>query len=101
VATALIDAGVDVDLRNNDGSTALIAAALLARTEIVRALLDAGADESIRNNTGATALDVAAAPFETMVGVYDFLSAALGPYGLELDYDRIREARPTVAQMLQ
>lgn len=101
VARALIEAGADVDARNNDGSTALMTAALLARTGIARALLEAGADRSIRNNTGVTALDIATTPFESLRGIYDYLAAALGPYGLELDYDRLREVRPEIAAMLR
>jgi NAD(P)-dependent dehydrogenase (short-subunit alcohol dehydrogenase family) len=100
-AEALIEAGADLDVQNNDGSTALMTAALLARSEIVRALLDAGADRDLRNNAGVTALDIANTPFESLRGVYDYLSAALGPYGLELDYDRIRDTLPEIADMLR
>jgi NAD(P)-dependent dehydrogenase (short-subunit alcohol dehydrogenase family) len=101
VARALIAAGADLDQRNNDGSTALLTAALLCRTEIVRALLDAGADKSIRNNSGSTPLQVVTVPFEAIKGVYDYLGTALGPYGLTLDYERIRQTRPKIAAMLQ
>ena len=100
-AEALIDAGADVDLRNNDGSTALITAAFFAHTEIVQALLTAGADKSIRNAGGSTALDAVAAPFEEVRAIYDFVGAMLGPYGLELDYERIEATRPVIAEMLR
>jgi NAD(P)-dependent dehydrogenase (short-subunit alcohol dehydrogenase family) len=101
VATALIAAGADVNQRNNDGSTALISAAFFCRTEIVETLLAAGADKSIRNNAGSTALDVVTAPFDAMKGIYDMVGAALGPYGLELDYERLERTRPTIAEMLR
>lgn len=101
VAEALIEAGADLDLQNNDGSTALITAAFFARTEIVEALLTAGADKSLRNNAGSTALDAVTAPFEAMRGIYDYVGAALGPYGLKLDYERIELARPGIAEMLR
>ncbi len=101
VVDALIEAGADLDAKNNDGSTALMTAALLGRTEVVRSLLAAGADRSLRNNAGATALDIAAAPFDSMRGIYDYLSAVLGPAGLELDYDAIRAAKPAIAEMLR
>ena len=101
VAEALIEAGADLDLQNNDGSTALITAAFFARTEIVEALLAAGADKSIRNNAGSTALDAVTAPFEAMRGIYDYVAAALEPYGLKLDYERIEMARPGIAEMLR
>jgi NAD(P)-dependent dehydrogenase (short-subunit alcohol dehydrogenase family) len=101
VATALIAAGDDVNQRNIDGSTALITAAFFCRTEIVETLLAAGADRSIRNNAGSTALDVVTAPFDAMKGIYDMVGAALGPYGLELDYERLERTRPTIAEMLR
>jgi NAD(P)-dependent dehydrogenase (short-subunit alcohol dehydrogenase family) len=100
-AKALIEAGADLDQQNNDGSTALITAAFFARAEIVEALLAAGADKSIRNNAGSTALDVVTPPFEVMRDIYDFVGAALAPYGLELDYERIEATRPLIAEMLQ
>ncbi|MEZ4415742.1 MAG: SDR family NAD(P)-dependent oxidoreductase [Gemmatimonadota bacterium] len=101
IARALIGAGADVDQQNSDGSTALLTAALLCRSEIVDALLEAGADRTIRNANGSTPLDVVSVPFEAVVPIYDFLGAALGPYGLELDYDRLREARPRIAERLR
>ncbi len=101
VAKALIAAGADVDQLNNEGSTALMTAAFFCRTEIVEALLAAGADKSIRNAGGATALDIVSAPFAAMRGFYDMVGAALGPYGLELDYERIERTRPRIAEMLR
>jgi hypothetical protein len=101
VARALIDAGADLNVQNADGSTALITAAFMGRTEIVEALLAAGADRSIRNNAGSTALDAVSAPFESVEGIYDYLVTTLGPYGLELDYDQLQEARPVIADMLR
>jgi len=101
VASALIAAGADLDQRNNDGSTALLTAAFFCRTEIVQALLAAGADRSIRNNTGATALDVVTIPFDALRASYDRVGEALRPFGLQLDYERIRATRPTIAAMLR
>jgi hypothetical protein len=101
VARALIDAGADVNQKNNDGTTPLLAAALFAHPQIVRALLDAGADKSIRNASGATPLDVVTTPFESIKPVYDDLAKALGPIGLKLDYERIKATRPEIAAMLR
>jgi hypothetical protein len=64
-------------------------------------LLAAGADKSVRNSTGSTALAVVTAPFDAIKGVYDFIAEALGPFGLKLDYDRIRATRPKIAEMLR
>ena len=101
VAVALIEAGADLDQQNNDGSTALLTAAFFCRTEIVEALLAAGADRSIPNYAGSTALDVVTVPFEALEPTYDFLGSVLAPYGLKLDYDRIRQTRPVIADMLR
>ena len=101
VAKALIEAGADVDLQNNDGSTALLTAALFCRTEIVAALLANGADKNIANSTGSTPLDVVSGPFNDMVGIYDYLSTVLGPFGLKLDYGRLEATRPAIAEMLR
>ncbi len=101
VARALIAAGADVDQQNNEGSTALMNAAFFCRTEIVEALLAAGADTSVRNGAGVTALDIVSAPFDAMRGIYDMVGTALGPYGLELDYERIERTRPKIAEMLR
>jgi NAD(P)-dependent dehydrogenase (short-subunit alcohol dehydrogenase family) len=101
VAKALIAAGADVNQQNNDGSTALLTAALFCHSEIVEALLAAGADKRIRSNTGSNALEVVSVPFEDIKATYDYIGAALKPYGLELDYERIRKTRPKIAEMLR
>ena len=101
IARALIDAGADVDQQNNEGSTPLLTAAFMCRTEIVEALLEAGADKSLANYAGSTPLDVVTVPFEAIEGIYDYLGAVLGPYGLELDHERIKATRPVIAEMLR
>lgn len=101
VAKALIEAGAEIDQRNNDGSTALHTAALFCHTDIVKALLDRGADRSIRNNSGSTALELVSGPFDAMKGTYDFFGTILKPLGLELDYKRIEATRPKIAKILK
>jgi ankyrin repeat protein len=101
IAVALIEAGADVNYRNNEGSTALHTAALFCRTEIVKALLENGADKTISNNAGRIPMDAVAGPFEDVKGIYDRLGASLKPLGLTLDYERIKETRPKIAEMLQ
>jgi NAD(P)-dependent dehydrogenase (short-subunit alcohol dehydrogenase family) len=100
-AKILIAAGADVNMQNNDGSTALLVAALLCRTEIVEALLANGADKQMRNNAGSTALDVVSVPFGEIKAAYDYLGTVLKPYGLEMDYERIKATRPKIAELLR
>ena len=101
VARALIEAGADLNLKNNDGSTALLTAAFLCRTEIVEALLAGGADTEITNSDGSTAFDAVEGPFDEVKDVYDRIGQALRPFGLELDYEQIKAARPEIAEMLR
>ncbi|WP_257666120.1 ankyrin repeat domain-containing protein [Parapedobacter tibetensis] len=101
MAKILIDAGADLNFRNNDGSTALISAAFFGRPEIVQLLLDAGADKTIKNNYGATAYESVAAPFSEVKNTYDMMGKMLEPMGLKLDYAHLEKTRPEIAKMLK
>ncbi|MEQ8819341.1 MAG: ankyrin repeat domain-containing protein [Sumerlaeia bacterium] len=100
-AQFLIASGAGLEVRNNDGSTALHAAALFGRTEVVESLLEAGADPAAKNNMGATPFDLAAAPFESMVPVYDYLKQLLGPMGLDLNYETLKRDREAVVRVMR
>jgi uncharacterized protein len=99
-AKVLIEAGADLNRKNTDGTTALINAAFFCRTNIVKLLLTHGADRDLRNKAGSTALDSVAGSFDDVKPVYDFLGTALGPLGLDLDYEQIKTDRPKVAALL-
>jgi len=101
MASILIDAGADLNFRNNDGSTALISAAFFGRPEIVQLLLDAGADKSIKNKYGATAYESVVPPFSEVKSTYDMMGQMLAPMGLKLDYVYLEAVRPEIANMLQ
>ena len=59
---ALMEANEDVNARNEDGETALHAAALFGKLSRVRTLLDVGgADPTVRDESGGTALHDASA----------------------------------------
>jgi len=53
----LLAAGADVNAKNRNCDTPLIAAALLGHTDCVKALLAAGADVKAKNNEGKTVAD--------------------------------------------
>ena len=101
VAKALIEAGADMEIKSSDGATPLHVAAFLCREDIVATLLEHGADKTALNNFGSTPLLSVQGPFEDVKMIYDGIGVALAPFGLELDYDRIKEARPRVAEMLR
>jgi len=101
VALLLIEAGAVINLQNNEGSTALHTAAFFCRTDIIDLLLLAEADASIKNNQGATALESVSAPYEAVEGIYKYFGKALGPLGLNLDYDYIKETRTIIVDKLK
>lgn len=101
IVTLLLDAGANINFKNNDGSTALHVAAFFCHPEIVKLLLKNGADKGLRNNSGSTAYDTVAAPFEAVKPIYDMLGQSLAPMGLNLDYEQLKATRPQVAALLK
>ncbi|MDO6412999.1 ankyrin repeat domain-containing protein [Sphingomonas sp. BIUV-7] len=61
IAARLLKEKCDVNVRNHAGQTALMMAALFARTKQIDMLLKAGADPAIADASGRTAAGVAAA----------------------------------------
>ena len=59
IVEMLLEAGANIEHRNDQGETALIAAAQNGHKEIVQMLLDAGANVNQENADGETALDLA------------------------------------------
>ena len=57
---ALIEAGADLNAKENDGWTALHLAACNGKLDCVKALIEAGADLNAKDNDGWTALHLAA-----------------------------------------
>ncbi|KAB1271757.1 Fibronectin type 3 and ankyrin repeat domains protein 1 [Camelus dromedarius] len=59
VASLLIDAGADVNVKDKDGKTPLMVAVLNDHEELVQLLLDKGADASVKNEFGKGVLEMA------------------------------------------
>jgi ankyrin repeat protein len=51
----LLDKGADVDVRDREGHTPLMLAAIYGCNQTVQALLDGGADAGLKTSTGNTA----------------------------------------------
>ena len=104
IANALIDAGADLNLINDDNFTPLCNAAAWGHTSVVTILLDAGADLSAKC-------------FETQIGVSVSLSIAIGApysdyikslyvdhgekYNIPYDETKIIEGRGKVIELLR
>jgi len=101
IARALLEAGADVNMKNNEGSSPLHSAAFLCRLEIVKMLLENGADKSLLNNYGSTAQQSVSAPFADVKFIYDQFSKDLGPLGFKLDYEYVEATRPVIAELLR
>ena len=101
IAKILIQAGADLNFRNNDGSTPLLNAAFFGRVDIVQLLLNKGADKTIKNNTGATAYQSVVGDFNEIKPIYDMVSQSLAPMGLKLDYQQLKSNRPIIAAILK
>ena len=100
IARELINAGVDLNFKNKEGSTALHTAAFFCRPEIVQMLLNKGADKTIKNAYGATPYQTVP-PFQEVKNIYDVMGKTLGPLGLTLDYAYVEKTRPEIAEMLK
>ena len=98
VVVAMIDAGAEVDIPNNDGDTALSMAAFFCHEEIVEVLLANGADVNRKNKKGDNLIAVASLPWPAVKPIYDLMGPLLG---LKLDNQRLQSTRPKIAAMLR
>ena len=92
-AAWLLDAGADIDALNQDGGTALHAAAFMGRPEIIRLLLERGADPNAVDTNGVRPLDSSRVDAETTEWIAGLL-------GLRYNEAALAEGRQEVANLL-
>jgi hypothetical protein len=98
-ARLLVENGASLDQPNNDGSTPLHVAAFFCHLETVQLLLEQGADIEVRNSYGKTALESVSGEWSSALeGAYTMIGEM---WKLDLDLERIREARPQVADLIR
>lgn len=101
VAELLINAGADLNYKNNDGSTALHTAAFFGHENMVKLLLKNNADITIKNNVGKTAYELVSMPFEDLKSIYDTLEKVFESFGVKLDFEYIKTNSPKIAKLLE
>ena len=99
VATALLEAGVDVNAKNGDGGTALHGAVFFGRVDVVRILMDYQVDVMIRNDSGEKATDYVTGPFtKDLGGAVDFIAALMS---IDVRQNNVRKSLPQMAAVLK
>jgi len=93
-----LEAGTDIESKNNDGTTALHTAAFFGQVEAVEFLLASGANPWAENIRGETSRETVSAKWSDVEAIYRFLEKALET---KLDYDHIEGARPKIAKILK
>ena len=101
IAEALIKAGADLTISNNDGTTPLHSAAFFCRVEIVQLLIDVNADKTLRNKFGATPRETVMGPFSEIKPIYEMMQQQLAPLGMQLEMEQLEKTRPVIGMMLQ
>lgn len=97
----LIEAGADLNFKNNDGSTALHVAAFFCKPDMVKMLLEKKADKTIKNKYGSTAYEIVSGPYSEVKTLYEQMKQMLEPMGVKLDLGYIEKTRPVIASLLK
>ena len=99
VASLLVEAGADLEVRNKSGGTALHHACFFGRVEIAELLLDAGADLTKVNSYGVTPVELVAEEMDSeWKAVYAYTYQSLN---LELDLQQIADAHDRIRNMFK
>jgi len=94
MAGFLIQRGADINIKHQDGGTALHNAAFLGRYKTAELLIQKGADVNARMNNGATAMDVLKADWETTQFIAQLLQ-------IQVDREKVKAGRGKIAKLLR
>ena len=102
IVELLIQAGVDLNQADREGSTPVHAAAFFCHEKILLSLLNAGAAPNQSDNKGTTALDSVISPWIAVQNIYNFVDALIfKPMGKPLDIERIKTDRPKIVRIIK
>lgn len=97
-AEVLVGAGAELEAINASGVTPLFNAAFFGHTDVLQTLIEAGADTSATDQTGTPILNIMEMPWEQIQPIYKMVHSSIG---LPFDEQRIKDARPSVAELLR
>ena len=90
----LLQAGADVESRNEDGSTPLFGAVMFGHEDIVRELIENGADVTVTDNSGNDLQRILELDW-ALVSLFGRLM------GLSLDKDELEQSRETIKELIR
>jgi hypothetical protein len=93
-AQAILDRGCDVDIRNEDGGTALHAAAFLGRADVAHLLMERGAELQAKDNNGQT-------PMGSAQGDLAFVSYIAPLIGIPVELADVKGGRSRILAELE
>ena len=98
VTEVLIGAGAELEVTNASGVTPLFNAAFFGHTDVLQKLIDAGANTSPTDQAGIPILEIMEMPWEQIRPIYEMVYSSIG---MPFDEQRIKDARPRVAELLR
>ena len=102
IVELLIQAGVDLNQADREGSTPVHAAAFFCHEQILLSLLNAGAAPNQPDNKGTTPLDSVISPWIAVQNIYNFVDALIfKPMGKPLDIERIKTDRSKIVRIIK